>query len=262
LQITIKAAAVTVIRDTAASSVTAALTGYSSAPITLHITEASDSVVISTEWEREIGNTTKELKLEIHIPETYTGDLTVNSASGTVHIQAGSLQSLTVISASGAASVSSVSAQRIQITTVSGAVALKKAAASRITVNSTSGTVDLIDLTTEKESDISIKTASGDIRFSGRIGNLSASSASGSVDILATALSGNIMVETLSGAIGIALPKNGETFGSAASLSGQINLRIANVETEGSKQKAAWSSQNARHKIQASSISGRITITD
>jgi len=259
LRIVSTAADITIIRDKKTNRVTAGLTGYSSTPIELKISSVGSHVQIYTDWKRKTGISTKELRLNVHIPTDFSGELAVNSVSGSVSVPEGNVRRLRVETTAGDASLSGITADDIFIKSIFGDIRGSRLVSKELQASATSGN---ISLSANTEESITISSVSGDMHLSGQAGQINAKSTSGDIELLLDDVRGPLSAASIAGDISIAIPKDAHTFGTISSISGDRTVNIAQAASQNSAKKTQYSAGEALYEVSASSISGDITVTE
>lgn len=259
LRIVSTAADITIIRDKKTDRVTAALTGYSSTPIELKLSSVGSHVQIYTDWKKKLGISTKELRLNVHIPTDFSGELSVSSTSGSITVPEGDVRRLRVETTAGDVSLSGITADDIFIKSVSGDIRGRQLVSKELQATEASGN---ISLSANTEESISISSVSGDTHLSGQAGQITVKSTSGDIELLLDDVRGPLSAASIAGDISIAVPKDAHTFGTISSISGDRTVNIARASSQDSAKSTQYSAGEALYEISASSISGDVTVTE
>lgn len=253
------AADIIITKDAKADYVSAFLTGYAYRSISLEKESTAGLLSIHTDWHGETSIITKELTLEIHIPEDYTGNLFVQTTSGSIIVPSGELEDLEVSSVSGAISFSDITSESIHVRSVSGSIDVRTCHADDITLKSSSGN---ISFSGSAQEDLSCISISGRIQAEGTAGTITGTSTSGSFAMRISGPFREAMVSTVSGNIEITIPEDIPVQGSVSSVSGiqQIDLSEAVIRTENKNSRFTRGSAPALMSL--ASVSGRISISD
>lgn len=101
-----------------------------------------------------------DLNLDISLPQSYTGTLGVQTASGDINCNGFEGKGISIQTASGDILIAACNGENLECSTASGDLTFKESALDRIQGNTASGDVLLEDLRSER---IRIRTASGDV---------------------------------------------------------------------------------------------------
>lgn len=259
LTIETRAAGISISRGSAGEEFTAALTGHASDPITLHMEENQGSASLYTTWKRQAGTTTRNLQLTVRVPDDFTGDLTIRTASGGFTLTEGRLGALVIENASGPVRLDGVTAESVRIDNASGGISLSGLRTENLRVNTLSGALRAELVGTPA---VQASAASGAVSITGEIASARLSSVAGALSLRLERLTGSVTAESVSGAIRIELPGRNEYGGEVSSLSGNIRVDLGSERIERRGQSVIWGDRTAGQTIQASSVSGAITVTD
>lgn len=253
------AADIIITKDAQAGYVSAFLTGYAYRTISLDSDMTGSMLSIHTDWNGETSINTKELTLEIHIPEDYTKDLFVQSSSGSIIIPAGDFENLEVSNVSGRTSANGIEAGSIYIRSVSGSIEAVSCDAEDITLKSSSGSITYTGTAGEALSCVSI---SGSIQAEGTASAISCMTTSGSFRMNIKDTFDTADISTISGSIEINLPEGLPVQGSIASVSGEQQIDLEGAAVSTGDQKTLFSRGSAPAVMSLASVSGRIRISD
>lgn len=248
------------------SNVKAALTGSVRTTNTdavpyLVMTRSGDTLMIKEERRSNVvmGFFNSDIKLDISLPESFHGDLTVNGSSGRLNISRLVLQTLEANLSSGTMNLGNIEAQSLMVKTSSGSFRLDKFAGGSayfqtssgskklgtleltgdLTIHSSSGSVNVTSLscknaTVEGSSgtfnadavncnSIAVKNSSGSITIKRVQGAASLKTNSGSINASFTEPKDHIEAECSSGSISLQLPENTGFTVDASTSSGNIS---------------------------------------
>lgn len=120
------------------------------------------SVVIDYH-KKNINIGSDDTRLTVYIPETYDGNLTIDSVSGDVTVPSMALKDVVLETVSGEIYCQSLQADYIQLETVSGAILVKECVAEDIVAESVSGELE-VNIPESAHADIDTSSVSGKIR--------------------------------------------------------------------------------------------------
>mgnify|MGYP005830596811 CR=1 FL=1 len=197
-----------------------------------------------------------DLKLSVEVPEKLYEKLSVETSSGS--IMANDLEGKKI---SFRASSGEVDASRIKAHTEfkskanSGGVQLKGIEAKEIHTKTSSGSMLLQNLVAE---DIHAKASSGRIIVKKWVGNITAESSSGGVDLHAPEMSGNIDAEASSGDVLLHFNQNPDSFIIEFSgSSGEAHMDIQGVDyQEKSEHRISGKAGDGKYKVRVKTSSG------
>lgn len=174
----------------------------------INITKNRDQLNIKIEHDPKIIGifsffSTRNLKLDIFMPENYQDSLTINSVSGDT-------------------SINNFSLKNINIKTVSGNISANSLNCNNIASHTTSGSVKLDNL----YGTLDFGSVSGDLKLTKFTGNLSCSSVSGDINIDYKSFDNNITSNSVSGDISIIIPKESEFTATFKTLSGKFKNNV------------------------------------
>jgi DUF4097 and DUF4098 domain-containing protein YvlB len=240
-------------------TVTAALTGFSSTPITLNIEQVGNNLDIFTDHKRLQGATTKEMKLEVYLPQTFTGEIHLASSAGSIEAPQLVVSGLRIQTASGNITAGEIASSQIMLSSVSGKIELTGSRADLIEVETASGSLFLSRLTA---SELRAGSASGKVEASGVLDTVTIKTVSGSISIEVTEGSSHIETSSLSGSHTITIPKSEVTSGELKTLSGRIRHDGVEAAVQRTVHGLQWSSDRATTSIYAESVSGQIAVSN
>ena len=178
----------------------------------LSIQKNGDAQIITANWNKDWKKRAWfnvhfrcEMKLDITVPTTYTGSITVTTASGDVRTEGFHGKALEIKTSSGDVSFTDFSGKLCKINTASGDVTGKNIQADRCSVNTASGDIVLMD---SRVLEFRARSASGDVMAqSVKTDNFSTRSASGDIslsditgkDLSSSSTSGELGVTGISG---------------------------------------------------------------
>jgi lia operon protein LiaG len=188
----------------------------------LRMTESGGRVSFKTEFPKGIGFREINLTLTISVPESFSGDIILRTASGDIEAAGHKLKELEVKTASGEVSVRTCSLSSLQIKTASGDVEIDSVKSDNIIVDTTSGTITFdtvsgktlqVDSTSGDFRGIAIEaenfsrdTSSGDTRIDDFTGKFYCKSVSGTIAARFTRFDLDIEVRSTSGDVELELP--------------------------------------------------------
>ncbi len=248
-----------IFRDNTSDTVSAILTGHASYSIELNSNGSRSSLSIETDRHNKKNVTTKDLKLEIHLPRTYYGDIHVETISGSITFPAGKLTDVYASTTSGEIYLSDIETANITLQAVSGDIEAIDIISESLGIHTTSGEIDI----TAKITDTLIAAAvSGDIEVKGTAETFNVSTTSGEIELDVLEIPKKIDTSSISGEIEITIPKNLGVKGSVSSVSGDKNIRLPLAQISGGSKKLEFSAPGNTVSITASTISGDITIQE
>lgn len=236
----------------------ATLTGYASVPARLEVTTSGSGIRLYVDWEDNTSISTRELTLEVFLPENYKEDLTVSSVSGAISVPGFSLSSLNVLSTSGAITINGTESENLYLKNTSGAIKVGSIKTDEADVKTVSG--DIL-FSGEIDRDGRFTSISGRTRVAGSSRALDLQNSSGAIDL---ALSGQIERLTavaISGDIALTLaPGQSDLRGRASSVSGNVKVDLGGIRTEEDQYSISFVSGDQSVPIECSTVSGSIRI--
>lgn len=182
-----------------------------------------------------------DLNLNLYIPESYKGDISISSVSGDIK------------------SERVLELNSLKIETVNGDVKFNSVSASTVIANATSSNIEFNNLNTNTSS---LKTTSGDIKVKSYIGTLNANSTSGSIDMNLTEIKGASTINSVSGDVDITVEVSNNLFLEGKTVSGSIkvsnDLNNQNIEKGDKLLKATFNS--GENKLNITTKSGDIKL--
>lgn len=155
----------------------------------------------------------KSLHIEVLIPTSYKGNITINSQSGEVKGTGGDLNALT-------------------INTSSGDIQTYNVISKSTNLSANSGTIYLSDF---NSASTQVKTSSGDIEINGSIGDASVSANSGEVELKLHSIGKNSDINTTSGSVELTLPTSENYKLNYTTSSGNLDGSFGNVNVESNR---------------------------
>ncbi|WP_044022536.1 DUF4097 family beta strand repeat-containing protein [Bacillus sp. SG-1] len=247
-----------------ADEITAELKGEISSKlkdnVDMTVTKQGESLDIEVKVEQEsgfrFGFDVIDLKLSVEVPEKLYEEISVETSSGS--IMAKELEGKKV---SFRASSGEVEASRIKAHTEfkskanSGGIQLNGIEAKEIHTKTSSGSMLLQKLAAE---DIHAKASSGRIIVKKWIGNLTAESSSGGVDLHAPEMTGNIDAEASSGDVMLHFDQGPDSFViDFSGSSGEAHMDIKGVDyQEKSEHRISGKAGDGKYKIRVKTSSG------
>lgn len=204
--------------------------------IKLNITADNGELIIET--QNATNNVySSDLTLNLYIPESYKGDISISSVSGDIK------------------SERVLELNSLRIETVSGDVKFNSISASTLTANLTSGDIEFNKLNTNTAS---LKTISGDIKVESYVVALTVDSSSGSIDMNLTEIKGASTINSVSGDVEIAIEVSNNLFLEGKTTSGSIevssDLNNPNIEKGDKLLKATFNSVENKLNITTASV--------
>lgn len=179
------------------------------------------------------------LKLDVYIPSNYAENLKVNSSSGSINIKGMKLS-------------------RLECNSSSGSISINDIAADEFICNSSSGSLRGDGLTTKSSR---ITSSSGSKRITRFVGDLKATSSSGSTRIEYVSFENNLDIDSSSGSVEIKLPENSQFYLDATSSSGRISTRFpVTVIGSNDKHQLKGTVGSDKNKVKIHTSSGSINI--
>lgn len=243
----------------------------------LSIKKSGDAQIITASWNKNWQKRAWfnvhfrcEMKLDITVPTTYTGSISVSTASGDVRTEGFHGKALTIKTSSGDVNFTDFSGELCKISTASGDVTGENIQADRCGISTASGDIILTDsrvlefrarsasgdinAQSVETDNFSTRSASGDISLSDITGkNLSSSSTSGELsvtgvsgdklsfsttsgDVRLRKIAGNLAANSTSGDVKADV-LSFSNFLKVSTTSGDIQLKITGKEPYGFKAK-------------------------
>ena len=181
-------------------------------------------------------------ELDIYLPQSFTGDLSASSVSGSVEDN----------------DVSNL--KNVKIETTSGKIVLDDRAGTQESINlkSVSGRIEAKNLAAFK--DIIAKTTSGRIELSNIAGKVDASSVSGRIELGVDNLNGDIKAKTTSGRVLVDLPDNANATYSFSTTSGGLSNKESLNLTRETRTYYEGKVGNGEKKVDVETVSGGLSI--
>lgn len=213
---------------------------YANNTLKLNVTENNDSIIIETQ-NAPNNISSKDLSLNIYIPESYKGDISIANVAGDIK------------------SERVLELNSLRMETVSGDIELNSVSAPTVTANTTSGDIEFNKLNTNTSS---LKTVSGDIKTESYVGTLTVDSTSGSIDMKLAEIKGASTINSVSGDVELSvevsnnLTLEGKTTSGSIEVSDEVNE--PNIEKGNKLLKATFNS--GENKLNITTASGSIKL--
>jgi lia operon protein LiaG len=184
----------------------------------------------------------RNLRLEVSLPEDFSGRLEIRTASGKVEIGDRRIRELAIRTVSGDIELAAVGADAVALKTTSGEARVERLE-SRTAV---------------------LSTVSGDFDVAGFIGSLQAESTSGTLEVEFGELAGDVEITSTSGDVGLTLPRNAGFGLEARSTSGDVTCRfpieVTGAGNRGERNSIVGTVGTAGHRIRIKTVSGDIRV--
>ncbi|WP_409253084.1 DUF4097 family beta strand repeat-containing protein [Bacillus sp. SCS-153A] len=196
-----------------------------------------------------IGFNVTDLSLAVEIPEKIYKKLTVETSSGSISAKDLEAKEISFKASSGEVEASGIKAQsKFKSKATSGGIQLNGIEAKEIHTKTSSGSVLLQNLEAE---DIHAKASSGRIIVKKWVGNITAESSSGGIDLHAPELTGNIDAEASSGDVMLYFDHSPESFKiNFSGNSGEAHMDVKGVDYQ----------EKADHRISGEKGEGKYSI--
>lgn len=252
-------AAIRINNDGKRGQISATLTGFASVPAKLQVTTSGSGISLYVDWQDNTSISTRELTLEVFLPPTYRGDLTVSSVSGEIDIPEFSLSSLNVISTSGAIGIDRIQTRNLYVKNTSGSIKAGSIEASEADIKTVSGSVLFSG---DIDKDARFTSISGRTRVAGTFRTLDLQSSSGAIDLALSGQIENLSAVAISGDISITLNR-GQTDlrGTASSVSGKVAVDLDGARKEVGLRSTSFVSGDQSVIMDCSTVSGSIKIS-
>lgn len=178
--------------------------------------------------------------LEVFVPESYKDDFSISNSSGSIYLKNIVGENLIASTSSGSIKADNIQAKLIKFSGSSGSIVLDYVEA------------DLLDLT----------TSSGSIKTDDSIGEIKASTSSGSIILDIGEVKGDVNLSTSSGSIRIALPDNPNYSIKGSSSSGNYIPSKNMIVDENSKGRFRATIGGGDNLINLSTSSGSVIFSD
>ncbi|MDZ5255118.1 DUF4097 family beta strand repeat-containing protein [Clostridium sp. LIBA-8841] len=206
----------------------------------LSVTENNDNLIIETQNSPH-NIFSRDLTLNIYIPESYKGDISITNVSGDIK------------------SERVLELNSLRMETVSGDIEFNSVSAPTVTANTTSGDIEFNKLNTNTSS---LKTVSGDIKASSYVGTLTVDSTSGSIDINLAEVKGASTINSVSGDVELGVEVSNNLALEGKTTSGSIEVadgvNTSNIEKGDKLLKATFNSGD--NKLNITTASGDIKL--
>lgn len=196
--------------------------------------------------------------IEIHLPRSYQGAMVIESVSGDITSMMDLILSeCTISSTSGDITVEQISGEQ-NITSNSGDIDII-ASSGNLNLTTTAGDITVAAM----EGQLTVKTISGDVFAGGLEGFASAKTTAGDIELQISALTGDLIVDTISGSVWCELPADAGFAFKATTTSGDIETDFNDLlrfDKDG-RQAQGTAGLTAGQQVEVKTTSGDIDIT-